>query len=79
VSERIDSARYRATFYGILNEQGQFWTCIAFDAEEKARQHIRDFWRNDKGACEQCLRTHKIVPVRIRLETIPDKAPPHAN
>jgi hypothetical protein len=69
----INSAVYRREFYGILNTRGDFWTPLAFESEIKAREHIADFWRHDRDKREQCLRTHKIVPVRIRLNTI---APP---
>ncbi len=65
----IDSGVYRHGFYGILNAQGQFWTPLAFDSPEQARQHIRNFWV-DPAKAEQCLQTHKIVPVRIRLGMI---------
>lgn len=69
-----DSGVYRAGFYGILNKQGDFWTPLAFDSEVKAWQHMRDFWGNQRDSLEECLRTHKVVPVRIRLETIPARA-----
>lgn len=65
-----DSKNYRHTFYGILNAQGEFWTPIPFDSEAKAQQHIIDFWGRQSEQRDKCLRTHKIVPVRIRLETI---------
>ena len=66
----IDSSVYKRTFFGILNKDGDFWTPLAFDAPDKARQHIRDFWL-DKEKAEECLRTFKIVPVRIQLTVSP--------
>lgn len=65
----ISSADYKRTFYGILNAQGDFWTPLAFDGEQAARDHIRDFWRHDSAKLSECLRRFKIVPVIIRLET----------
>ena len=66
----IDSNVYKHTFFGILNAQGDFWTPLAFDSEAKARMHIRQFWGNNHAARDQCLRTHRIVPVRVRLTVI---------
>lgn len=54
-------------FYGILNNRGQFWTYLAFASEAKAEQYIRDFWRGSPKCRDECLRTHRIVPVRIQL------------
>jgi len=65
----VNSEDFNASFYGILNAQGEFWTPLAFDSEDKAEQHIRDFWRNPEQAA-QCLRTHRIVPVQIQLTAI---------
>jgi hypothetical protein len=70
-----DSAVYKGSFYGILNADGDFWTPLAFDSEDKARQHIIDFWGLHKDSRDQCLRTHRIVPVRIRLTLV--KENPH--
>lgn len=58
-------------FYGILNGLGDFWTPLAFTTPEKARQHIIDFWGTQTDMRDKCLRTHKIVPVRIQLTEIP--------
>ncbi|MFE8106952.1 hypothetical protein [Sphingomonas melonis] len=66
-----DSDVYRHTFFGILNADGQFWTPLAFPSEKAARSHIEAFWSNDLEKREQCLRTHRIVPVRIRLTAKP--------
>jgi len=66
-----DSKVYKHTFYGILNAYGDFWTPLAFDTEQGARDHIRHFWRNDPDNLRKCLRTHKIVPVRVRLNQLP--------
>lgn len=68
---RSDSAIYKGEFYGILNEQGDFWTPLGFGSETAARDHITDFWRNQPDMLAKCLRTHTIVPVRIQLSTIP--------
>ena len=65
-----DSEDYRHTFYGILNAQGSFWTPLAFDGPEAAKKHIENFWRGDAVKREQCLRTHRIVPVRVRLAAL---------
>lgn len=53
--------------YGILNGQGQFWTPLAFESEKAARQHIIDFWGHQVGDRDHCLRTHRIVPVRVLI------------
>lgn len=63
-----DSNDYRHTFYGILNKQGQFWTPLPFHDEASAEAHLRT-WA--KGKYASMLDTHKIVPVRIRLELLP--------
>jgi hypothetical protein len=67
----IDSKGYRASFYGILNAGGGFWTPLAFETEEKARQHVRDFWGRQTDMAERCLRDFSFVPVRIRLTALP--------
>lgn len=66
----IDSSDYRHTFYGILNKQGQFWTPIPFNDEASARIYLERFAH---GKNASMLNTHKIVPVRIRLETTEPK------
>lgn len=66
----IDSKVYKQTFYGILNAYGDFWTPLAFESQAKARQHIVDFWGANHKNRDQCLQTHKIVPVRIRLNAV---------
>lgn len=66
-----DSNDYNHTFYGILNKQGKFWTPRPFDNEEAARAHLSK-WA--VGDYRSMLSTHKIVPVRVRLETIPASA-----
>lgn len=73
----IDSNDYRWTFFGILNAEGQFWSPLAFHSEAAAKQHIINFWGLDTDKRGQCLATHKIVPVRIRLETLPEEASRH--
>jgi len=71
VSEPVttNSEDFNQSFYGILNAQGQFWTPLAFESEADARQHIEDFWTDNKSRAE-CLRTHRIVPVHIQLTAI---------
>lgn len=76
----IDSKVYKHTFYGILNAQGDFWTPLPFESPEQAEQHLRHFWqhlrhfwRNDPDNLAKCLRTHRIVPVRVTLEQLPDE------
>ena len=66
----FDSLVYKRPFFGILNAQGNFWTPLAFDSEESARKHIISFWGHDTENRDRCLRTHKIVPVRIRLSAL---------
>lgn len=65
----VNSEDFNASFYGILNAQGDFWTPIAFDSELKAARHIEEFWTDSKSRAE-CLKTHRIVPVRIQLTVI---------
>jgi hypothetical protein len=67
--KRIDSKDYRHTFYGILNGQGEFWTPIPFNSDSAAAVYLERFARGDNKVM---LTTHKIVPVRIRLETLPE-------
>lgn len=59
-----DTAEYRATFYGILNAQGYFWTPLIFEREEHARGHIASFWGAHHEKREWCFKHFKIVPVR---------------
>jgi len=68
-----DSAIYKGSFYGILNAQGDFWTPLAFDSEEAARARIKQFWRIQPDMLAKCLATHRIVPVRIQLSTLPEQ------
>lgn len=56
--------------FGILNAYGDFWTPLPFESEAKARQHIIDFWGTNTESRDKCLRTHKIVPVRVRLTAL---------
>lgn len=63
----VDSADYKLDRFGILNAQGDFWTPDTFDNEEAARQHIRNFWRNQPDMMAQCLRTHRVVPVHVTV------------
>lgn len=70
-----DSADYGGEFYGILNEQGELWTPLGFGSMRDARDHMTGFWRNQPDQLAQCLRTHRIVPVRIQLSTIQDPQP----
>lgn len=67
---KCSSHVFRVTFYGILNAQGDFWTPLAFVSEDAARQHIKGFWGKQTDMAEKCLRTHKIVPVRVNLTEI---------
>lgn len=66
-----DSKVYKHTFYGILNAQGDFWTPLAFETERAAMAHLEGFWRADPAKFASVQRTHKIVPVRIRLDQLP--------
>jgi hypothetical protein len=66
----IDSGVYNQTFYGILNGQGDFWTPLAFPTEHAADTHLRMFWAGDPENWSLVQRTHKIVPVRIRLNQL---------
>ena len=67
-----DSDDYKHTFYGILNKQGQFWTPIPFHDEKAASDYLA---RYAVGSNAGMKRTHKIVPVRIRLTALmKDKA-----
>jgi len=67
-----DSAAYKVTLYGILNAQGEFWAPIAFESENAAREHISRFWGYNHASRDTCLRTHRIVPVRVQLTEIVD-------
>lgn len=62
-----DSTLFKMTFYGILNANGAFWTPLAFDSQEKAWQHIRDFWKPSDREWQGQKRHFKVVPVRIQL------------
>lgn len=64
-----NSEDFNQSFFGILNAQGQFWTPLAFESERKAVRHIEEFWTDNKSRAE-CLKTHRIVPVRIQLTAI---------
>jgi hypothetical protein len=66
----IDSRVYRATFYGILNANGAFWTPLAFESEEKAEQHLRAFWKQVDREWHGSRGKFKIVPVRIQLTAL---------
>lgn len=70
---KSDSKIYSGSFYGILNAQGDFWTPLAFSSEAAARQHIASFWGSDHASRDKCLRTHKIVPVRVQLTQLEPK------
>jgi hypothetical protein len=70
-SAACDSTVYRHTFYGILNKEGQFWTPMPFHDKDAATEHLS---RWAKGSYKSMLKTHKIVPVRIRLETLAAQA-----
>lgn len=56
--------------FGILNGQGQFWTPLTFISADAAREHISDFWGSDIESAQECLKTHKVVPVRVTVEAI---------
>lgn len=71
LTEPSDSLDYEKTFYGILNKQGQFWSPMPFDSEQAAMERLARF----KGA--HLERTHRIVPVRIRLDAIAQPSPVH--
>ena len=62
----LDSADFKLERFGILNAQGDFWTPDVFESEDAARQHIRDFWCDNRTR-EECLRTHRIVPVHVTV------------
>lgn len=71
----IDSSVYKRSFFGILNAQGQFWTPLAFESEAAAAACLAKFVAGNPKRFSAMLRTHKVVPVRIKLETIPAPSP----
>jgi hypothetical protein len=64
---RCDSSAYSHVFYGVLNKQGEFWTPLPFHDEASALAHLK---RHAIGDYKSMLDTHRIVPVRIRLNTL---------
>jgi len=63
-------------YFGILNAAGDFWTTDVFRTKIEARNHIIKFWRGHKGMAEECFKTHRIVPVIIKLIYVePPEAP----
>lgn len=74
-----DSKVYKATFYGILNAQGDFWTPLAFDSEKDARDHITAFWGRQTDMAARCLKDFAIVPVRIRLTQLVEESLTHGS
>lgn len=70
---KSDSKIYRQNFYGILNDDGDFWTPIGFNSRAEAQRYLDDFITSTGVDRFQTMhRTHKIVPVRIRLDQLPD-------
>jgi hypothetical protein len=65
-----DSEHYRHTFFGILNGSGSFWSPLAFDSPQAAREALERFISINPERFGSMLRTHKIVPVRIQLAEI---------
>ena len=66
----LDSRVYTRPFYGILNAEGDFWSPHVFASEQAARESIIVFWGDQTTARDQCLSSHKIVPIRVRLAEI---------
>jgi hypothetical protein len=67
----LDSNDYQCPFYGILNAKGELWTPLVFVSQEAGEaylQKVADFWGPKFASIP---RTHKVVPVRIKLETVP--------
>jgi hypothetical protein len=74
---KLDSSKvYETPFYGILNANGDFWGPDVFNSEAAARKHMDAFWGHLTEMRDQCRRTHKIVPVRVRLDQLPPPASP---
>lgn len=71
----IDTADFKRTFYGILNGQNSFWTPLVFESEDGARKHIINFWGSNTKSRDQCLRTHKIVPVQAVITLLSGEKP----
>lgn len=55
--------------FGILNKVGDFWSPDIFETEEKAQQHVEDYWRGAKGVID--LGQFTIVPARQRISITP--------
>lgn len=73
----IDSKPYKVTLFGILNAYGDFWTPLAFETERQAREHIDRFWGGSHTEnAKRCQKSHKIVPVRVRLDHLPTEPHP---
>lgn len=61
-------------YYGILNAAGDFWSHSVHKSEAEARDYIRRFWGKDTATAEKCLRTHKVIPVRVMIEPLRARA-----
>jgi hypothetical protein len=71
----LDSGPYEQPLYGILNAYGDFWTPLVFSSEKQAWDYLLAFWRQDPKQRAECLRVFKVVPVRVRLDQIPNPTP----
>jgi hypothetical protein len=69
-----DSGTMRG-YWGILNAQGQFWSHSVHSSQAAARDYIKNFWGPaQRDVAEDCLRTFRIIEVRVRLEPLPASA-----
>lgn len=62
---------YRAQRFGIMNHVGGIWGPETFDTAENAQAHL-DTYRKDWATVD--LSRHKVVPVRITVSLISEKA-----
>lgn len=63
-----------AGYFGILNAEGQFWSHTVYRSADDAKRFIREFWRDQAEHADWCLRRFKIIPVRVRIEPLKDRA-----
>lgn len=66
----VSTRDYKISRFGILNADGQFWTSDTFESEQDARAHIVNFWGRNEAIANKCLKTHKIIPVRVTVEAV---------
>lgn len=57
--------------FGILNHNGQLWTCETFWSAPQARKYL-DCYQHDHKMLD--LRRHTIVPVKITIKAVLEKA-----